>query len=77
MNLAQALQEGLAVSFFSVTTQESLRLQHITLAQANGCVVHEFTETFACECALNVLAVGPRRDSGRIAKAMKELKGKP
>jgi hypothetical protein len=75
MTLEQALAEHLSVTFFSITTQEPLRLQHIALAQANGCTVHEFTETFACECALNVLAIGPRKNEGRIANAMKELKG--
>jgi hypothetical protein len=73
VNLEQALAQHLSVTFFSITTQEELRLQHITLAQANGCTVHEFKETFACGCcALNVLALGPRKSEGIIARNMKE-----
>ena len=73
MNLEQALAQHLSITFFSVSTQEELRLQHITLAQANGCVVHEFQESFAYGCCpLNVLALGPRKSEGIIARNMKE-----
>ena len=73
MTLEQALTQHLSITFFSVSTQEELRLQHITLAQANGCTVHEFQESFACGCCpLNVLALGPRKSEGIIARNMKE-----
>ena len=73
MNLEQALAQHLSITFFSITTQEELRLRHIALAQANGCVVHEFQESFACGCCpLNVLALGPRKSEGIIARNMKE-----
>ena len=73
MNLTQALEQHLSITFFSVTTQEDLRLRHIALAQANGCALHEFQESFACGCCpLNVLALGPRKSEGIIARNMKE-----
>jgi hypothetical protein len=73
MTLEQALTQHLSITFFSVSTQEELRLRHIALAQANGCVVHEFQESFACGCCpLNVLALGPRKSEGIIARNMKE-----
>ena len=33
MNLEQALAQHLSITFFSVSTQEELRLQHITLVR--------------------------------------------
>jgi hypothetical protein len=73
MTLEQALTQHLSITFFSVSTQEDLRLRHIALAQANGCTVHEFQESFACGCCpLNVLALGPRKSEGIIARNMKE-----
>ena len=77
MNLEQALAQHLSITFFSVSTQEDLRLQHIALAQADGRTLHEFQESFACGCCpLNVLALGPRKSEGIIARNMKEREKK-